>query len=155
MVEKSKPTTAELAERGQRRRTRILWAQAAFFIIWQGAFFHGRGDLTAPLRTVDHVRLSAFAVWAAALLVLLASGGGLLRGKAVRAIMEDEVTKAHRAEAFLWGYWAMAVASLVLYVLSQFATVATIEAVHIILSLGVVIPALRFVILERRSQRHG
>lgn len=153
MTTKSIRTTAEIAESIQRRRIRVLWAQSVLFVIWQGAFFTTRHDLNAPLRSVDHVRLSAFAVWAAAMLVLLASGGGLFRGKAVRALLDDEVTRAHRAAAFQWGYWAMVLSSLVLYILSQYVAVTPVEAVHTILTLGVIFPAMRYVILERRSER--
>jgi hypothetical protein len=155
MNDRTTPTPSQIAERIQKRRNRIMWAQGIFFVLWQGAFFTNRMDLKGPLRAVDQVKLSAFVVWAAAMLVLLATGGGLLRGKAVRDILDDEVTRAHRLAAFAWGYWAMAGSSLALYLLSQYVKVTPIEAVHIILSLGVVAPLLRFVILERRSERNG
>lgn len=151
---------AQIAERLQRRRIGIIWAQSLLFLVWQGSFWNahhlgpvGAQDMAGPLRTVDHVRISAYVVWAAALLVLIQVGGGLRRGPEVRAILNDEVTVAHRRKAFVAGFWALMAAVFGVYLLGQFEPMSTLEVAHILLTVGVVTPGLTFVILQRRSDR--
>jgi hypothetical protein len=160
MSEPTLKSPAEVAERLQRRRTRVLWVQVLLFLFWQTSYWtqrHGQPATVSfeDLRSVDQVKISAFVVWAAALLVLLSVGGGLFRGRQVRALLNDEVTLAHRRMAFHSGYWAVMVACFALYVTSLFEPVALMDAVHVLLTVGVAVPALRFAMLERRSERHG
>ncbi len=156
MADPTKPTRspAEIAERMQRRRTRIIWAQALFFMVMQGSYYTTKmPSFDAPLRPVDQIRLSAFAVWAAALIILLSVSGGMFRGKAVRALMDDELARAHRASALVWGYYAAMTFAIILYMVSQYVRMSPPEAIHLIVSAGVFVPMVRFVILERRAER--
>ncbi|MBX3479142.1 MAG: hypothetical protein KF842_01990 [Caulobacter sp.] len=146
---------AEIAEKLQARRVRIMRVQAVLFVAWQAAFINNLRGLHSPLRTVDHLQLSGFAVWAAALMMLLATGGGWWRSRAVREILDDEVTRAHRASALAWGYWTLALSALGLYLAAQLVTIPAFESAHGLLTLGVLVPTLRFVFLERRSERNG
>ncbi|MBI1407070.1 MAG: hypothetical protein GC145_13210 [Caulobacter sp.] len=155
MDDKSDRSPANIAERLQARRNRVLRVQAVLFLAWQGVFLSNLRGLHEPLRTVDHLQLSGFALWAAALLMLLATGGGWWRSRAVREILDDEVTRAHRASAFVWGYWALAVAALGLYLAAQIVAIPAFETLHGLLTLGVIVPTLRFVFLDRHSERHG
>ncbi|MDQ0462722.1 hypothetical protein QO010_000470 [Caulobacter ginsengisoli] len=150
---KPTPTPGQIAERLQRRRIRIIWAQAILFLIMQTTYYTNMPSFDAPLRLVDQVKLSAFAVWAVALMVLLAVSGGVFRSKAVRALMDDELTRAHRASALALGYYAAMLAAIVLYVVSQYVRMSAPEAIHLIVSAGVLAPMLRFVFLERRAER--
>lgn len=146
-------SAAEIAERVSQRRSRVLWLQAILFIAWQGSFFGWGAPMVEPLRTVDHVKMSAWLVWSAALLLLLATGGGWFRSKEVRRLLNDEVTRAHRAEAQQWGFWFAIPTTIGLSVVSQMAVVTTAEALHAILTLGVGAAILRFAVLERRAER--
>ncbi len=154
---KKELSLVERAERMQRRRTRILWAQGVLFLIWQGSYWSSRHELSLPLRAVEQVRLSAQVFWVAALLMLLTTGGGLLRERnsQVRAMANDEVTRAHRRSAFTWGYWVLILGCLSLYVISLFEPLGLVDVVHGLLSVGVVVPIMRFVWLESRAERHG
>ncbi|HRD27478.1 MAG TPA: hypothetical protein PLO65_04170 [Caulobacter sp.] len=152
---KPEPSLSERVERAQRRRTRLIWVQGLFFLVWQGTFLNGLWTLEAPLRTVDQVKLSGFVVWGAALLLLLSTGGGWFRNRALRAILEDESTRAHRRTALVTGFWVVMILALGLYVLSLFVPMTALEAVHALLTAGVVTPAIVFVALERRAERHG
>lgn len=146
------PSVGQIAERAQRRRNRMLWVPILFFI-WQGAYFSGYARPHAPIRGVELVSLGSHLLLGVVLLVLLATGGGWRYSKAVRAMLDDESTRAHRAQAYTWGFWALALCILALYAASPFVRLELGEVAHILLSVAVAVPALRFLMLERRADR--
>ena len=144
--------SAETIERLQRRRTRLAFIQGAFFLIWQANFFAMDEDSG---RLVDHVKVSAYIVWSIDLLAFNGTGGGWIQRRAVRAILNDESTIAHRRQSTTWGFWAAIGGALGSYVVSLFEPVTAREAIHLVLSLGIVTALLNFAFLERRAQREG
>ena len=142
----------ELADRLSRRRSRMLPVLAIVFLAGQALYFSGPD---VPTRNVDQLRISAWLVWAVVLLVLLGTGGGLFRGKKVRALMEDESTAANRLRAYAVGFWSASGTAVGLYVVSMFERVSGREAIHIILTAAVAGALLMFGMLERRSLRDG
>jgi hypothetical protein len=144
---------SQIAERAQQRRNRILWLFPMLFFIWQGAYFSSFATPHAPLRTVELVSLGSHLVLGVVLLFLLATGGGWRYGKAVRALLDDESTRVHRAQAYTAGFWALALCAVALYAAAPFIPLETGEIAHILLSVAVAVPALRFVMLERRADR--
>lgn len=143
----------ERADRLGRRRARIFAVQAVLFLTWQGTFF--LGYTAEPLRTVDQVRVSAWFVWVVALLLMLGTGGFLLRGRGVRALLNDELTRANRAMACVAGFWAAMAAGILLYVVDMFDPVTTREALHLILSAAIATALIVFALRERRSAGTG
>lgn len=145
-------TDIELAERRTRSRARVMTVSAIFFIAMQASHY---GQFNGS-RLVDQVKISAWFVWAIALLVVLATGGGLFRGRKVRELMNDESTRAHRASAFAWGFWAAMAGTILLYGLTMIDPSTTArDAVHLILTFGVGAAILRFGILENRALKAG
>jgi hypothetical protein len=144
-------TDQEIADRLGRRRARMLPVLAIFFLMQQTAYF-SRPDTG---RTVDHFRVSAWIVLSVVMLALLISGGAWFRPASVRALLEDEVTRAHRAKAFETGFIATMVAAIALYFFSLFEPLSGRDAVHLLLSVGIACALLRFGMLERRSHRDG
>jgi hypothetical protein len=144
---------SQIAERAQQRRNRILWLFPMLFFIWQGAYFSSYASPHTPLRTVELVSLGSHLFLGLVLLFVLATGGGWRYGKAVRALLDDESTRAHRAQAYAAGFWALALCALALYAAAPFIRLETGEIAHILLSVAVAVPALRFVMLERRADR--
>jgi hypothetical protein len=142
----------ELADRLSRRRSRMLPVLAIVFLAGQALYFSGPD---VPTRNVDQLRISAWLAWAVVLLVLLGTGGGLFRGKKVRALMEDESTAANRLRAYAVGFWSASGTAVGLYVVSMFERVSGREAIHIILTAAVAGALLMFGMLERRSLRDG
>ena len=142
----------ETADRLSRRRSRLLPVLALVFISGQAMYF---GNASQALRTVDTVRISAWLVWSIVLLVLLATGGGFFRSKAVRALMEDEVTIEHRRRGLATGFWAAMLSAIVIYPLSIWEPVTAREAIHIVLTAGIGAALLRFGFLERRALKDG
>ena len=107
------------------------------------------------MRTVSAVKLSAWFVWALLLLFLLATGGGLVRHRKLRGLLNDELTRQHRTRACVAGFWAAAAACISLYLVGMFDPVSGREAIHIILSAAVGAALLTFAILERRTADGG
>jgi hypothetical protein len=139
----------ERAERVGRKRARLFAAQAVLFITWQAMFFSGPAE--DPMRTVSAVKLSAWFVWALALLLMLASGGALLRHRKLRGLLNDELTRQHRTRAYVTGFWAAVGACIGLYLVGMFEPVSGREAIHIVLSAAIGGALLTFALLERRT----
>ncbi|MEY4269145.1 MAG: hypothetical protein RLZZ58_361 [Pseudomonadota bacterium] len=139
----------ELAERLTKRRARVSTVLAVFFL---GSMATSLGT-DVPASRPETLKLAAWIVWAAALLFLLAVGGGLFRSKAVRALMNDDTTVANRRDAMVAGFWAMIMTAFALYALTFFEDVSARETLRLMLSAGVATAVLRFGILERRSLR--
>ena len=137
----------EQAERLGRRRARMLPVLAIFFLMQQTAFFaNPPGE-----RGVDHVRIGAWVVMTAVILLALQTGGGFFRSKQVRALLNDEPTRANRAAAMQWGFLAASIAGIVIYVIQGAAHFTAREAIHLIVSAGIVAALIRFGMLERRA----
>ena len=144
---------AAIAERLSKRRAKIMLFQGLLFMIWQVNFFSSPHGEWHQLRSVDQVKISAFIVWAAVLLVLIATGGAWFRSREVKALLNDETTRAHRQMAQASGFWGAMAAALSLYLLSLFSEVKLVEAVHLVLSAGIFTVLIRFAQLERRAHR--
>ena len=142
----------ERADDLARRRSRVLMAVAVLFVAWQINYLAGDGNLA---RSPDHIKISAWLVWALALLVVLATGGGLLQPRALRRLMEDEGTKANRRSGIVAGFWAFVAAAVGVYVATMFISVSGRSAMHIILTAGVGVALIAFALLERRSLQDG
>jgi magnesium-transporting ATPase (P-type) len=143
----------EVADRLGRKRSRVTIAIAIYFIAGQ-AMYLGQ-PAHDPLRLVDQVRISAWLVWAVVLMVLLATNGPWIRSKSVRALMNDEVTRANRAEAFMWGFWGAMLVAAALYFTSLFEPLSGREAIRAVVTIGLGAALLRFGILERRALKDG
>jgi hypothetical protein len=141
----------EAAERISRRRARMFPFLGVYFIAGQGIYFT-EGQQLSQATTV---KLSAWLVWAAILLVALAIAGGRFAGPKVRSLVEDEVTRANRLQAYALGFWTAALSALGVFVLAMFEPVSGREAVHIILTFAVAGALIRFGILERRALKNG
>lgn len=149
------PTAAdyETADRLGRKRARILPVLAVFFLAQQVSYFSGPSTDTG--RPVDHLKIAAWLVISIVLLAALVTGGSWMRPARVRALLNDEVTRAHRTEAFRIGFLATTIAAIALYVLSLFEPLGGRDAVHLLMTVGIAAALLRFGSLERRAYRDG
>ncbi|MFL6737387.1 MAG: hypothetical protein ACJ8F4_10065, partial [Sphingomonas sp.] len=96
-------SVSEKAEKLNRRRARVLPALAMIFLAQQASY------LSIPehsARPVDHLKISAWLVLTIVLLAGLATGGAWFRPRAVRELVNDESTRAHRQTACVYGFWA-------------------------------------------------
>lgn len=139
----------EAADRIGRRRSRLFLVQAVLFLAWQANFFIG--FVAEPMRTVDTVKVSAWFVWVLALLLLLATGGGFLRRPGLRALLNDEFTRANRTRACVAGFWAAMASGILIYFIDLFEPVDAREAMHLLFSFAIAAAFITFAIRERRG----
>lgn len=140
----------ETADRLARRRARMLPFLAIMFLTQQAAYF-AQPDM--GMRAVDHVKIGAWVLLSVVLVLVLATGGFWFKPKRVRALLDDDVTRANRAEAFRIGFLATMAGAIVLYLVSQFEPMSGREAIHILTTIGIAAALLRFAWLERRDLR--
>lgn len=148
MTEKS---LGERADELSSRRARVYPVLAIFFLAQQTSYF---SDAHAG-RAVDHFKVGAWVVMSLALLLALYSGGGLLRGKAIREMMNDENTRANRATALSQGFLAAILTAIAGYFINQFEPVRGDEVAHLVVTIGIAVAMIRFGALERRAHANG
>src|SRR4051812_22626329 len=108
---------AEEADRLSRRRARMMVPMALIFITQQATFFSDRAN---DHRTVSYVHAAGWLVLAAVILAGLATGGFWFKPKAVRALMEDEVTRENRHRALSLGFVLAMVTAMILFAIDRF-----------------------------------
>jgi hypothetical protein len=143
----------EKAERLSRKRAMMLPFLAVIYLTQQASFF--AGDAPPGVRSVDYVKVGAWLVLSAVMLMAIATNGFWLQSKEVRNLIDDELTRANRSDAMRIGFIASMLGAIALYVLAMFTPVTGREAVHVVLSVGLGAALVRFGLLERRAHRLG
>src|SRR3954462_3601488 len=141
------------AERLSGRRARALPALAIIFIAQQATFLVEGPPLEAA-RVVDVLKLGAWVVLSLVLLASLWSNGFWFRSKAIRALLDDEATRAHRVDAMSIGFLLAILVAVALYVASMYSGVGAIPlrlALLMVVTAGIGAAVLRFGFLERRA----
>lgn len=141
------PSNAELADRLVRRRARLMPVLGLFILIQQSAYFaHGDGS-----RAIDQVRLGGWVAMSLVVLLVLTTGGFWFRRPELRAMIEDEGTRANRASALATGFLCAMATAIICYVMQGAWEFGVGEVIHLIVSAGLISALLRFSILERRA----
>jgi hypothetical protein len=146
-------TDIEAADRLNQRRARMLPTMAVIFIAQQGIYFTTRTeDLTRP---VDQLRIAGWLLMSIVLLLALTTGGFWFRPKRVRELMDDELTRANRADALRVGFLATMAGAIGLFFVSFFEPLGPRETIHLLMAIGIAMALIRFGQLERRALRNA
>ena len=140
----------ERAARIEHRTTRILISSGFMFGLWQISYWMLFLPRDGALRRVDIVAGLAFVAWSGALLMLIATGGGAFRARAVREILDDELARAQRARAYQNAFWTMILVTLAAYAAAQFVDLDARLLAHATLSTGVLVAVATVAFLRRR-----
>lgn len=143
-------STVEMADQISRRRAIGVAAAAIAFVIIQliaRPFFVGGPE------GVHHLPRLMWGVNAGALLLLLATGGGLLGNRRIRALVNDDVSRSHYKTAVGAGYWVAMATAMVLYILPIVERLSAREAVYMIVTPSIAVALLAFSYLELRAHR--
>ena len=138
------------ATRIEHRTDRILTISGAMFLIWQASYFVIFNRRDEALRTVDVVASAGFIAWACALLMLLATGGGLFASREVRDVLDDELARSYRARAYRNAFWALMLIAFAAYIAAQLTGLSARTLAHVSLSAGVVVAVATLLYLRRR-----
>jgi len=122
------------------------------FVIWQISYFTVFKGAADAIRPVDVVASVGFVAWGAALLMLVATGGGAFRSREVREILDDELARAERGVAYQNAFWTVMVVSLGGYMAGHFTPVPGRILAHLSLSAGVVVAVITIAWLHRRDR---
>jgi len=148
----SQKSDVEVADQLSRRRARMLPMLAVIFLVQQAAYVTDRyEEASAAVRTVDHVKVGAWLVLSVVLLLALATGGYWFKSRSVRALLDDEVTRANRASAMKLGFITTMATAFVVYALIPFEPVSARDAIHLIVTIGIATALVRFGMLEKRA----
>jgi hypothetical protein len=124
-------------------------AAIAFVIVQLAArpFFGGGPD------GEHRVQKTMWAINAGALLLLLATGGGLLKNRGIRALVNDDVSRSHYKTAVVVGYWVAMATAMGLYLVPGVGGFTAREAVYMIVTPSIAVALLAFSYLEHRAHR--
>ena len=136
----------EKADRLSRRRVRVLNVLMIFF-----ALQSARSPVDLPFRTVDSVGHLGWLVMALVLMLVLSTGGMWLRDPAVRALANDDVTRANRADAMEWGFTGAISVAIAGAVIASFTAMPALFALRMVILVGLFVAVMRFVRLERAA----
>jgi hypothetical protein len=140
----------EAAERIGRNRAVTIIVVGGLFLAQQLSNFVG--EARHPERPINYLGAAIWLLTSIVLLVVLATD--LWFGPAeVGPLVNDEVTRAHRAEAMRFGFLATIAACFCLYPVSLFAPLSGRHGIHLVTSVGLAAAMIRFGLLERRA--HG
>ncbi len=140
----------EVADRLSRKRAILI---AIAVIAFLGAQTVARPNFADPADTAHTAKAEMWGVHIALLLLLLATGGCLLRAKGVRALMNNEVTAGHQRTSVIVGFWVAMTTALVLYALPGAEHLDAREAVYVLVTASVSAALLLFSYLEYRALR--
>lgn len=138
--------SAEAADRLSLRRVRAMTAVMILFAVQSAQAVADR-----PQRTVEFVALFGWLAMAMMLMLVLRTGGMWLRDPAVRALANDDVTRANRAEAAEWGFSAAILVAAVGVVTASLTAMPALFALRMVILVGLFTATMRFVRLERAA----
>ena len=146
-------TVAEKADYLSGRRARMLPALAIIYLIQQATYFTVPSG--AAHRSGDDVKISAWLIFSLILLAAISTKGFWLEKPAVRAMIDDELSRANRHDAMRFGFIFAILTGIVIYAITMFEPVNGRDAVHVILSDGLGAALIRWGWLERVAHRDG
>ena len=132
------------ADRNSRSRGRLMAIAAAVLLAL--ALF----SALDPIGTTNFVRGIVWAVLTLLWLTLLATGGGVLLNRQIRAMMNDEVSQLNRRRAIETGFWTAMAVAIGLYFASYSWAVPLRGGLAILTEVAIAAALIRYAWLELR-----
>lgn len=142
----------EIADRMSRKRSVIVAVAAGAFLAVQ---LIARPFFVDGPEAARHTQISFWAINAVALLLALATGGGLLNRRQLRDLVNDEIARAHRQTAMVAGFWVAMAAAMLLFALHGFHPFTGREVAYITVTSSLLAALFVFSYLEFRAHRHA
>ena len=132
-----------------KRRRRVLTAALLILVMASFTAIDALSSHDWQWRLIDQVRVGAI-VLLALVLSLRSTTGVTLRRR--DPALDDELTRANRASAAVWGYWAFFAAITGAFAISFFWVLESAEILLLLLVIGAAAAGIRFVALERLGE---
>ena len=142
----------EIADRMSRKRSVVVAIAAGAFLAVQ---LIARPFFIAGPEAARHTQINFWAINALALLLALATGGGLLNRRQLRVLVNDEIARAHRQSAIVAGFWVAMTAAMILLALQGFYPFTGQEVAYITVTSSLLAALFVFSWLEFRAHRHA
>lgn len=139
----------EIADIRSRKRAILIGVGTLVFLLGQLLPLLAGDRATAMILT----REVLWTVNAIVLLLILATGGGLLNRGDVRALINDEVSRSNYRASAIAGFWVAMVTALGLYLLPAAQDLTARETAYFIVTFSVIVASLAFSWLELRAHR--
>jgi MFS family permease len=143
-------TPVEIADQFSRKRA---WMVAAAAFVFAAAQLLG----LPPFHSVDvSLHNTGSLMWmlnTVLLLALLATGGGVLNDRQIRALVNDEVSRMNYRTSLISGFWVAMAMGLALYLFPIFRAFTGPQAAYVIVTPAVFVASLAFSFLELRAHR--
>jgi hypothetical protein len=134
-------------DRALSRRRRMIAIFAVILMSAQGGVLAATEQITLNGgRAVDQFRAGAFVLLALAFMLFLLTGG---RGARRHPELNDELVRANRAGALKLGYVSLMLALIGVYVAMLLTPLDVSKFLPLFIAFGIVVPAMRFALLER------
>src|SRR3954466_10687041 len=115
----------EKADRMGRARSRMFFVLAMVFFAGQSMYF-----TSSPATRDSHARIGAWLILVILILLLLATGGFVFRGRKVRDLLNDETFRLKRLAAKATGFWVTIITVLLMIRQPIFDPMTFNEAIH-------------------------
>jgi len=141
-------SSIELADRYSRRRAILFVIAAAVFLV-----------IHVVMRPFEYARSETGVDWwalnATVLLVVMATGGGLLNRRRIRELVNDDVAQMHYRQSVFVGFWTMVSLAVALYLWPDSGARSSRDALYVVVTTGIGVSMLSFAWLELRAHRRG
>lgn len=125
--------------------------RAALLVVAVAAFVVIHGILRPFFYTGSRDGIDWWAITVAVLLGVLATGGGLLNARQIRALVHDDVSRSHTRTASSIGYWVAMIAAMTVYLVPITRVQTGREAIYVVVTSSLVAALLAFSYLEFRA----
>ena len=102
--------------------------------------------------SVSPVQTGIWLIFASAMLLILLTGGTWMLPTRIRALSNDEVTRANRTSAIQAGFVVTMVTGLILWAVAPFEPIHAQRAAHLIVSMGLGTAFVAFAVAELRAR---
>lgn len=133
----------------EQRRRALIGATMIMLVIGATAI-EAVTEHGAHWRSVDYVKVGAILLLAFILALRSTTSMRLTRRNAE---LDDELSRANRASAAGWGFWALMPLLLALFVANFYWPMSIAETAPILMVAGAAAAGMRFVYLERKGSR--
>jgi hypothetical protein len=136
-----------------KRSLRRAWIAIGLGMVFVLSQLASLGDPPLGAATVAH--LGAWIAWVVVLAVFLAWGSGVLGGRRLARLLNDESTVEHRRRASEAGLRGALAAAFIVYAATFYETIPARDACRLLVTATVAPALLRFGWLELRALRRG